>query len=150
MTLIRIAKTPCQKCGNHLWEPTKNTEDQPVYECPNCGEQRARKVQTRKTTVTASQTAAVESLIRRALNRCGAEYAQNYEVKGEVKQEMTAHGTLVVFFTVGRKNDEGTMAEFYCRETYHIFVGRTGGLRAYDSKKGKFVTGYHAAFRTLS
>lgn len=33
-----------------------------------------------------------------------------------------------LFITVGRPNDEGTMAEILCRESRQIFIGKRGGV----------------------
>jgi hypothetical protein len=38
---------------------------------------------------------------------------------------------------VGRKGDEGTMAEIFCRERFHGFVGPRGGLKPASHKKGR-------------
>lgn len=63
-----------------------------------------------------------------------------YEFK-EFTVEETDYGTVHVYSVAGLKNDEGTMAEIFCRTIRHIFIGKRGGLRCYkwDDKRKKSI-----------
>ena len=60
-------------------------------------------------------------------------YSENYEIKDWQVNE--SEYTVGVFFEVGLKNDEGTLAQFYARDKGQVFIGKKGGL-TYVSKKG--------------
>ena len=54
-----------------------------------------------------------------------------YENESEIKKfdvQTNEYSTSVVV-TVGRKNDEGTMAEVLARDTAMIFIGKNGGMK---------------------
>lgn len=68
-------------------------------------------------------------------------YTDNYEVKElEVKD---SYGDAYVSVTMGIKNDEGTMAELLCRDTYIFFIGRRGGIFQYTDTYRKAYRKYY-------
>lgn len=57
----------------------------------------------------------------------------HYEVK---ELEVTdSYGAAYVSITTGLKDDEGTMAECLCRDTYLFFIGKRGGIFQYEGMK---------------
>ena len=53
------------------------------------------------------------------------------------------HGAVYVAVTVGVPNDEGTIAEFICRNTYLFFIGKRGGMFQYvESRDGDYRQAY--------
>lgn len=64
----------------------------------------------------------------------------DYEFK-EFSVTETDYKTVIIYSITGMKNDDGTMAAIFCRNTRHIFIGERGGLRCsmWDSKKKKSV-----------
>lgn len=61
----------------------------------------------------------------------------HYEVKEAEFKEM--HGAVYVAVTVGVPNDEGTIAEFICRDTYLFFIGKRSGIFQYvESGNGDY------------
>ena len=67
-------------------------------------------------------------------------YNENYEIK-EFNVEEYDH-FISVYACTGLKEDEGTMAAVYCRETIHIFIGKRGGITypMWNKKKKKQYT----------
>lgn len=62
----------------------------------------------------------IEELVRNEF------YNDNYEIK---KWEVTEIYKSVSLYAVwGRKGDEGTLAEAYCRDHIHLFIGLRGGI----------------------
>ena len=60
-------------------------------------------------------------------------YSENCEIKEwQVTENEYSVG---VYFVVGLKNDEHTLAEFYARDRGHVFIGKKGGLK-YVTKRG--------------
>lgn len=57
----------------------------------------------------------------------------HYEVKELNVEEF--YGDVSVRLTVGMPNDEGTMAEYICRDSYLFWVGKKGGVYQYKEKK---------------
>ena len=54
-----------------------------------------------------------------------------YEVKELRVTEREDDTAIYVSITTGCKDDEGTMAEFICRDTYCFFIGARGGMFQY-------------------
>lgn len=44
---------------------------------------------------------------------------------------------VAVYVEIGMKNDEGTLAEVFCRDAAHLFVGKRGGITYPVSKTYK-------------
>lgn len=61
-------------------------------------------------------------------------HKDDYEFKKFEVTEMDG-GMVELFCVSGRKGDEGTMGEIFCRKTRQIFIGKNGGLHCYDNKK---------------
>lgn len=75
--------------------------------------------------MTRAQERAVEA-IKRAMLDYG-----NVELKRwEVYTLSPDSNTIVVTAEIGMPGDEGTPAEFYCRNHAHVFIGTRGGIRA--------------------
>ncbi len=66
-------------------------------------------------------------------------FAHNYEIK-EFEVKKNYGGTQMVVMEVGRIGDEGTAASIFCRDRKIIFIGKRGGVKAYNSKNQKFET----------
>lgn len=82
--------------------------------------------------MTNAQIKAVEKIKRLTENEL---YSDRYEIKTfEVKESEYSVSVYVVY---GLKDDEGTMAEVYCRDRAHLFVGKRGGITYYMTKKLK-------------
>lgn len=59
--------------------------------------------------------------------------SDRYEFK---EFKVTEHEHFVnVVMEIGRKGDEGTMAEIYCRDRAQFFIGKRGGVRYPVAKK---------------
>ena len=67
-------------------------------------------------------------------------HTDNYEIK-DFRVEEFEH-FVSVYASIGLKDDEGTMAAIYCRETIHIFIGKRGGITypMWNKKKKKQYT----------
>ena len=64
--------------------------------------------------------------------------AGTYEIK-EYKVEETEY-FLSVVLEVGMIGDEGTMAQVFCRDRVHLFVGKRGGITyPVTNKRGQWV-----------
>lgn len=77
----------------------------------------------------------------RALNRLIHEIAENaYGDNDEFKEyevsEVGSRGTIALYAVTGLKDDEGTLAAIFCRNSYHIFISIRGGLR-FVNDRGK-------------
>lgn len=68
--------------------------------------------------------------------------SDSYEVK---KEEITESdfGTIYFFIESGMKNDEGTFASIFCRDSIHISIGVRGGLT--DLRTGKSISSGYLA-----
>lgn len=78
----------------------------------------------------ASQQAVFHKFVSKAV--CNG----RYEVK---KLEVTSFDDgddVMVYIVTGRPNDEGTMAELICRDTYRFFIGKRGGLFRFGNRGG--------------
>ena len=59
-----------------------------------------------------------------------AKHTDQYEVK---ELEITdCCGDAYVSAVIGLKNDNGTLAEFICRDMYLFFIGRRGGIYQFN------------------
>lgn len=88
--------------------------------------------------LTPSQSQCLNNMHRRILEQDSllAKYMDNYEYKEVgLKRGYGKH----VFWntTVGRKEDDGTMAAIICRDHRHMVVGPRGGLRSLVGPKSK-------------
>lgn len=57
----------------------------------------------------------------------------DHEVKELKITERENDTAIYVSITIGRKDDEGTMAELLCRNTYCFFIGTRGGMFQYGN-----------------
>jgi hypothetical protein len=79
-----------------------------------------------KTKMTKAQEKAVARIKYLAFEGMYGETADRYEFK---KWEVNEHEFFVEVITeTGMKNDEGTMAEIYCRDHAQLFIGKRGGI----------------------
>ena len=63
----------------------------------------------------------------------------SYEFKEWEVEEMKC-GQVSLIFETGMINDEGTLADIFCRERGHVFIGKKGGITYYcNSKRGKYI-----------
>ena len=61
-----------------------------------------------------------------------------YDVK-EMSIETCWKTTVSVAITRGVKNDEGTMAQVFCRDTYVFFIGGRGGVYQFvEGRNGRY------------
>jgi hypothetical protein len=60
--------------------------------------------------------------------------AETHEIKS-LEFQPHGRGGLYVNVTVGRKNDEGTMASVIARDHYYLILGQKGALESYDGDK---------------
>lgn len=51
-----------------------------------------------------------------------------------------SYGAAYVDITIGMKNDEGTLAESLCRDTYLFFIGKRGGIFQYVNSRQTYLT----------
>lgn len=65
----------------------------------------------------------------------GIKYAEKYEIKEWEVEELKYFVSLII--EVGLKNDEGTMAQVYCRKRCHIFIYKGGRMTYPISHKKK-------------
>ena len=59
-----------------------------------------------------------------------------YEVKSLEVTDSADWDDIYVSLTVGLVNDEGTMAEYICRDNYGFFIGPRGGIFYYGKGHG--------------
>ncbi len=85
-----------------------------------------------ETTLNDSQLKTLKRISNWALNGRNPFYGDRYEVKSEEITYM--EGAVYVSVTFGMKGDEGTMAEFICRDRYGFFIGERGGIFYYGPK----------------
>jgi predicted nucleic acid-binding Zn-ribbon protein len=118
-------KTPCanQDCGNRLFEKTWDENGATVWECPNCGQTKPRRVLTYKPST-------VERTIERLKERLLWEFRPLFGAVSEEAEykewEVKDGGRLkFVHATVGYKNDEGTGLRL-CRKLYSVCIQANG------------------------
>lgn len=69
---------------------------------------------------------------------------EEYEIKEMIVRRFREDVDFYLTYEVGLKGDEGTMAAIYARDSYHLHIGKKGGLKANDGKK--WVSGTTALF----
>lgn len=90
--------------------------------------------------MTKNQERGIERIREDALKWAGPE--------GELKRfevEEISGKTVAVWAIVGRKNDEGTYAQIFCRDSVHVFIGPRGAMRCpvnTSRTKDKYRQGY--------
>jgi len=88
--------------------------------------------------MTTTQEKRIEELRQAILlsDGLGEAHVDGHEYK---RFEVTDHecGLVFVLAEVGRKDDEGTMASIYARTRRHICIGRRGGLKLLNARKGE-------------
>ena len=67
-------------------------------------------------------------------------WGDNHEVKELDVSD--SYGAAYVDITVGLKDDEGTLAEVLCRDTYLFFIGKRGGIFQYNGFRQTYLTPY--------
>lgn len=93
--------------------------------------------------LTTAQQQILDSLRKDILKHDGHGDDTTYEYKEWTLDEGWGGGVFLVS-TVGRKNDEGTMAEVFARTHRHIAIGTRGGVKLlnpgnYDAKQHKMI-----------
>ena len=86
--------------------------------------------------MTKAQETAVAKIKSMAENMHG-HCSDKYEIK---EWEIVEYESFVsLYFSVGLKDDEGTMAAILGRESFHLFIGKRGGITypTYKSYKGR-------------
>lgn len=81
--------------------------------------------------MTKKQMWAIENLKREVEH--SVTYGDRYEFKEFTVTENEYFVNVVM--EIGRKNDEGTMAEIFCRDRAQFFIGKRGGVRYPVAKK---------------
>lgn len=79
----------------------------------------------------------VVNMLRRDAEIEAAKCHRNGEIK---KFEVTENtGFVAVYVVLGAANDEGTAAEFYCREKALLFIGKKGQIKipVWDDKRNE-------------
>lgn len=66
----------------------------------------------------------------------------HYEIKEE-EVTMMEDGDAYIIIARGLVNDEGTIAEFLCRDHYIFFIGRRGGIYTYEGHDFNYYRAYH-------
>lgn len=86
--------------------------------------------------LTPSQKRNVRVLLAEGLAVNGIEGAVAREFKEASLDRVGEYSDwLALYVVVGRKGDEGTAAEIYCRERGHFFLSRRGGVSFYRAAK---------------
>lgn len=78
------------------------------------------------------------SNIKRLAEKLHGHKADSYEIKMFEVNENEYFVDVVV--EVGMKDDEGTLAEVFCRERAQLFIGKRGGITYPVFKNGKSYT----------
>lgn len=70
-------------------------------------------------------------------------YVSSYEVKELEVTTSEDWRDVYVSITIGRVGDEGTLAEYICRDHYQFFIGPRGGMFYYgESTDQKYISKY--------
>lgn len=85
--------------------------------------------------ITPLQEKTIRNIRKMAENLHSSRYADKYEIKTFEVEDCKYFVSLVV--EVGMKDDEGTLAEVFCRDRAHLFIGPRGGIRYPVSKQMK-------------
>lgn len=91
-------------------------------------------------TMTNSQRLAVMDILATFWDRCAGLDIYEWKV---IEVGENQHGWTMVYAVIGRKGDEGTTMQLFCRSRIQIWIGRKGGLKAI-SKDAKIVRGRKA------
>ena len=86
--------------------------------------------------MTRSQEQAI-SKIERMVRKEGAAMFREYEIKEWEVHENEYFVSLI--FEIGNKGDEGTLAQYICRDRAQLFIGPKGGIRYPMTKNGKYI-----------
>ena len=85
--------------------------------------------------ITPLQKKAIDNIRKLAEDLHTGRNADKYEIKTfEVEENKYS---VSVYVVVGLKEDEGTLAEVFCRDTALLFIGPRGGIRYPVSKQMK-------------
>ena len=97
-------------------------------------------------TITPQQATALCRILRdynEDFNGLGGHEIKEYEV------HRSEYGTLSVIVEEGLIGDEGTMAQIFCRNRIHVFIGIRGGITFYPWKSRSYKgRPYRGAFAT--
>ena len=67
----------------------------------------------------------------------------HYEIKELTVQSFDYCNDVYVTIETGMPNDEGTMAEFLCRDSYGFFIGARGGIFTYNDNGNRVSHKYY-------
>lgn len=70
-----------------------------------------------------------------------AKYTDSYEVKSLTIRD--SYGDAYIDVEIGVKNDDGTMAEIFCRDFYLFFIGKRGGIYQFNKGYSKVYRKYY-------
>ena len=129
----------CPHCHVDWWEKGSDWENGAFihsWVCPNCSFKEPRRKNKVGEGISPSQEKAREAVRARLLRPLYA--GQELEVKEE-PSELNKHGDLVYRIVVGHKGDENN-GLYLVRSRMMVFIGRSGGLRAFN-KALKMVSG---------
>ena len=82
--------------------------------------------------MTKQQERRIEEIREIMLNLVG--YRETKEIKEETIEELF-YGAVSMVIEVGTIGDEGTMAEIYCRDRAHVFIGPRGGCYTFSKAR---------------
>jgi len=105
-------------------------DGQPVWRCRNCGRARPRRVLPRPEPGrrTPQQERMLDRFVAAGLKDAGLGDPEGVEVKRLEVTTPERGARLYVLLEVGRKGDEGTLAEAFCRSRWHVVIGVRGGI----------------------
>lgn len=136
-------KKPCPECcpegatGRFVWDRTEDDAGNPTWACNNCRYTEPRRVPKRRADrTTPSMERTADAFVRMLLHHASLGRPDEYEVKKD-KRKLLPGGVLSMVVVVGRKGDEGTNGEIFCRASRHVFIGRRGGIYAPDENDPK-------------
>ena len=99
----------------------------------------ANKRRAKTTPITPAQLKTLAIIREKMLSWGGDRIWKRWDVR------ILASGKLGISAEVGHKDDSGTMAALFCRDRWHLFIGRRGGLIAFDDNR-KMVSGWKAFY----
>lgn len=135
---MKTKRANCPNCLKHspearaCFEATFTYADgsrRNIWECQNCGHRMPRGQRSFKgiDKPSPAQEKALEALKAEIVRLKSLGSPQEHEFKRcEIKVE---DGLMFARIEYGRKGDEGTYAEIFCRYNYHVLIGRNGGVR---------------------
>lgn len=87
------------------------------------------------------QKKALETLEREFFKYYSYGRPEKYELKEKhVEEWEECGGTVYVRLEIGLIGDEGTLAEYACRDMTHVMIGKRGGYFGYRERTGKKAT----------